>query len=384
MAEVSLEGLIKHFDRTEAVRSLDLRVADWEFLVLVGPSGCGKTTVLRLIAGLETPTAGRIFIGGQSVENLPARKRDIAMVFQNYALYPHMNVYRNMAFGLEQRGAPEAETRRRVHEAARMLGIAECLDRKPRQLSGGQRQRVALGRAIVRKPSVFLFDEPLSNLDAKLRVKMRGELVKLHRRLEATIVYVTHDQVEAMTMGQRIAVMNEGRLLQVGTPREVYHRPANLFVAGFIGSPSMNFLNASLETAGEGVTLRVDRSEITLPDDGRPWADTTPGSVVLGVRPEDVQVLPVSPKASGGGALSGKIEVVEHLGAETYLELNAGKHQITARVNASQVWEIGQQVTLQMDPASIRLFDPKTEEALPGRHLHEAPMAAGPRQETGT
>ena len=252
MAEVSLEGLIKRFDRTEAVRSLDLQVADWEFLVLVGPSGCGKTTVLRLIAGLETPTAGRIFIGGQSVEDLPARKRDIAMVFQNYALYPHMNVYRNMAFGLEQRGAPEAETRRRVHEAALMLGIAECLDRKPRQLSGGQRQRVALGRAIVRKPSVFLFDEPLSNLDAKLRVKMRGELVKLHRRLEATIVYVTHDQVEAMTMGQRIAVMNEGRLLQVGTPREVYHRPANLFVAGFIGSPSMNFLNASLENRGRG------------------------------------------------------------------------------------------------------------------------------------
>ncbi|MFQ5913763.1 MAG: ABC transporter ATP-binding protein [Nitrospinota bacterium] len=364
MAEVYLEGLEKRFDRTVAVDSLDLRVADREFLILVGPSGCGKTTVLRLIAGLETPTSGRIRIGGTPVEHLPAQKRDIAMVFQNYALYPHMDVYRNMAFGLEQRKVPKGEIRRRVLDATVILGIGDLLDRKPRQLSGGQRQRVALGRAIVRKPSVFLFDEPLSNLDAKLRVKMRAELVRLHRRLDTTIIYVTHDQVEAMTMGQRIAVMNEGRMQQVGPPMDVYRNPANRFIAGFIGSPPMNFIEARLEPGEPKPTVTVEGKRLLRVGVRDSAARGQARQVVLGVRPEGIRVLTAAPAESTPDLLSGRIEVVERLGAETYLEVAVGRHQITARVEGVQSWETGQQVGLRLDPASVRLFDPETEEAI--------------------
>ena len=375
MAEVSLEGLTKRFDRAEAVKSLDLRVVDREFLVLVGPSGCGKTTVLRIVAGLETPTEGHVRIGEDPVERLPPQKRNIAMVFQNYALYPHMDVYRNLAFGLEQRKVPKEEIRRRVHEAAIILGIAETLNRKPRQLSGGQRQRVALGRAIVRKPAVFLFDEPLSNLDAKLRIKMRAELVKLHRRLDATIIYVTHDQVEAMTMGQRIAVMNEGRLQQVGLPLEVYHHPANLFVAGFIGSPSMNFIDAELEPGTPGPALRID-GKIGLSLGRESGIETdVPRSVVIGIRPEAIRLSLGASERNQEVFLSGTVEVVERLGSETFVEIAAGRRLITAKLGGDARWEVGQNVALAVEPGALRLFESETGKAIP------APGAEPPHAE---
>src|SRR5271163_258739 len=257
MAQVALRNIVKTFDKTPAVRGIDLNIADREFIVLVGPSGCGKSTTLRMIAGLEECTEGEIYIGDQLVNDVPPKDRDIAMVFQNYALYPHMTVFENMSFGLRLKKFPKAEIKLRVENAARILDITELLDRKPRQLSGGQRQRVAMGRAIVRNPKVFLFDEPLSNLDAKLRVQMRTEIKKVHQKVKTTTVYVTHDQVEAMTLADRVVVMNAGRIEQVGSPNDLYHHPATRFVAGFMGSPAMNFIRCRLEENGAGLRVRI-------------------------------------------------------------------------------------------------------------------------------
>src|SRR5512144_1397414 len=289
MSEVALRSVVKRFDDVEAVRAIDLDIPDNEFVVLVGPSGCGKSTTLRMIAGLEEVTSGNISIGGEVVNDLPPKDRDIAMVFQNYALYPHMTVYDNMAFGLKMRKFPKPEIEKRVREAADILGIQELLKRKPRQLSGGQRQRVALGRAIVRHPQVFLFDEPLSNLDAKLRVQMRVELKKLHERLGTTAIYVTHDQVEAMTLGDRVVVMRDGRVQQVGDPMELYNSPANRFVAGFIGSPAMNFAPVRIVAEKDGLWVIGDgiRLKVPMPLTNRlgPYAGS---DVTMGIRPEDL------------------------------------------------------------------------------------------------
>src|SRR5246500_4647331 len=266
MAQVALRNIVKTFDRTPAVQGINLDIADREFIVLVGPSGCGKSTTLRMIAGLEEATSGEIYIGDQLVNDVPPKDRDIAMVFQNYALYPHMTVFENMSFGLRLKKFPKAEIKERVQGAARILDITELLDRRPKQLSGGQRQRVAMGRAIVRNPKVFLFDEPLSNLDAKLRVQMRTEIKRVHQKVKTTTVYVTHDQVEAMTLADRVVVMNGGRIEQIGTPQELYHNPKTRFVAGFIGSPAMNFMPARLESNGSGLSLRVsDKYAFPLP-----------------------------------------------------------------------------------------------------------------------
>src|SRR5579885_502602 len=288
MAQVTLRSLVKRFDRTEAVRGIDLDIADTEFVVLVGPSGCGKSTTLRMIAGLEDASAGEILIGGELVNDLPPKDRDIAMVFQNYALYPHMTVFENMSFGLRLKKFPKAEIKERVEQAARILDITELLQRKPRQLSGGQRQRVAMGRAIVRHPKVFLFDEPLSNLDAKLRVQMRTEIQKVNQTVNTTTVYVTHDQVEAMTLADRVVVMNHGVIEQVGPPQELYHNPATRFVAGFIGSPAMNFLPGRIEGANNALAVRLsDTISLPIPasriDRYGPYKDK---QVIFGIRPE--------------------------------------------------------------------------------------------------
>ncbi len=315
-------------------------------MVLVGPSGCGKSTTLRMVAGLETPTAGHIYIGDEEVTEVPPQERDIAMVFQSYALYPHMTAFQNMAFGLEVRGISKKEIRERVEAAAEILGIRELLGRRPGQLSGGQRQRTALGRSIVRQPRAFLFDEPLSNLDASLRVGMRAELSQLHRRLEATIIYVTHDQVEAMTMGQRIAVMNDGRLQQCAAPLEVYCRPANLFVAGFIGSPAMNFFSGDLRSVGEAWEFRGASFKIGLPPSG----DFASGPATLGIRPEDLRL-------SAGGALGATVRVVEPIGSELYVHLTttAGATAI-ARAPADARVAVDERVGLELPASKLHIF----------------------------
>ena len=352
MAQVSLRNLTKAFDETVAVDELDLEVADGEFVVLVGPSGSGKTTALRLVAGLERPTAGSIFIGGNDVTAVPPKDRDIAMVFQNYALYPHMSVYENMAFGLQVRGFGKREIRDRVRDAAQILGIGALLDRKPGQLSGGQRQRTALGRSIVRHPSVFLFDEPLSNLDAGLRVEMRAELSQLHRRLNATILYVTHDQVEAMTMGQRIAIMNEGRLQQCAEPLEVYRRPANKFVAGFIGSPAINFFDGTVERAADGWLFGGNVFQLPVPCTGTPPA----GGVSLGARPEDLRL-------GDQGTFSAVVRVVEPIGSEVFVHLeSADGTRVVARVPADQKIAVDERLCVAIPPAKVHLFRADTGE----------------------
>src|SRR5438093_1385599 len=290
MAQVSLRKVVKRFDDTEAVRGIDLDIADKEFVVLVGPSGCGKSTTLRMIAGLEEISAGEIAVDGEVVNDVPPKDRDMAMVFQNYALYPHMTVYENMSFGLRLKRYPKEEIARRVQEAARILDITELLDRKPRQLSGGQRQRVAMGRAIVRNPKVFLFDEPLSNLDAKLRVQMRTEIKRVHQKVRTTTVYVTHDQVEAMTLADRVVVMNRGRIEQIGPPNELYHAPKTRFVAGFIGSPAMNFLPARLEQNGEGLLLRLSH-ELAFPvppNHSARYRASAGQDLIFGLRPKHI------------------------------------------------------------------------------------------------
>ncbi len=345
-----------------AVKHVNLDIHDREFMVLVGPSGCGKSTTLRMIAGLEEISSGTIAIGNRIVNDVPPKDRDIAMVFQNYALYPHMTVYDNLAFGLKLRKMPKTEIDRRVNEAADILGIHDYLQRRPKALSGGQRQRVAVGRAIVRKPEVFLFDEPLSNLDAKMRVQMRTEISKLHTRLETTMIYVTHDQIEAMTMGDRICVMKDGIIQQVDTPLNIYDSPANVFVAGFIGTPPMNFFNGHLEKENDLLYFRTETISIRIPDAWKTKAEPYTGKrVVFGIRPEDIgsdraEADPTSQK------ITAKVEVKEPMGAETYLYLDTGtKGSCIARVDAHRKMEIGQEITLAVSLAKAHLFDSETE-----------------------
>lgn len=366
MAEVRLESVCKKFEEVVAVRDFDLFIQDKEFVVLVGPSGCGKTTTLRMIAGLEEITSGRIFIGDRLVNRIPAKDRNIAMVFQNYALYPHMTVYENMAFGLEMRKTPKEEIRRRVQEAAEILGIGELLHRKPKQLSGGQRQRVALGRAIVRKPQVFLFDEPLSNLDAKLRVQTRLELKKLHSRLSTTAVYVTHDQVEAMTMGDRIVVMKDGLIQQVGSPLELYNFPANTFVAGFLGSPSMNFFRAALKREGSAVCVLKGSLRIDLPREKAAFLDGyREEEVIVGIRPEDLK--PVQEHVPGR-TFQVLVEVVEPIGNETYVDVEAGGVSLIAGVGRNVQVRPKDKLVLMPAMERIHLFDIRHEKTLCSQH----------------
>ncbi|MCL4515269.1 MAG: sn-glycerol-3-phosphate ABC transporter ATP-binding protein UgpC [Firmicutes bacterium] len=368
MAKVVLEHLFKKFGNVTAVSDASLEIKDKEFVVLVGPSGCGKSTTLRMVAGLEEITEGNIYIGDTLVNDVPPKDRDIAMVFQNYALYPHMDVYNNMAFGLKLRKFPKAEIDRRVKEAAKMLGIENLLERKPKALSGGQRQRVAVGRAIVREPKVFLMDEPLSNLDAKLRVQMRAEISKLHSRLQTTIVYVTHDQTEAMTMGDRIVVMKDGLIQQVGAPLEIYDYPVNVFVAGFIGSPSMNFINAVLEEAGEDVYINARAFRLKVPAktvaEFKSLKQYLGKEVIFGIRPEDIADKELTPNASEEATLTAMVDVIEPMGNETYLYLTAGDHSFVARVNAHTRATDGVKHPVVFAMDKIHLFDKDTEKAI--------------------
>ncbi|HEY3115793.1 MAG TPA: ABC transporter ATP-binding protein [Chloroflexota bacterium] len=356
MASVTLRGVTKRFGQVIAVSDLSLEVRDREFLVLLGPSGCGKTTALRLIAGLESPSAGEIRIGDRVVNSVSPKDRDIAMVFQNYALYPHMTVFDNMAFGLKMRKEPGRDIQRRVHEAADMLDIGRLLPRKPGQLSGGERQRVALARAIVREPQVFLMDEPLSNLDAQLRVHTRSELVKLQRRLQTTVIYVTHDQTEAMTMADRVVVLQGGLLQQVDEPQTLYDEPANRFVAGFIGSPGMNFFPGHIGATDAG--LFVKTGTIQLPLGGTPNRTVAPGqSVLVGVRPEDLLPAAELSRVGGQAAFQGSVDTIEPLGSEKLLHLIGGGTEFVARVDPRFPAAIGDQLSLAFDPKRAHLFD---------------------------
>jgi multiple sugar transport system ATP-binding protein len=367
MAEVRLRNLTKHFKSVVAVENLSLDIEDKEFLVLVGPSGCGKTTALRCIAGLEEATAGEIYIGDRLVNDVSPKDRDIAMVFQNYALYPHMSVYDNMAFGLKLRKFPREEIKRRVNDAAEMLGMQGLLNRRPKELSGGQRQRVALGRAIVREPKVFLMDEPLSNLDAKLRVATRAELIKLHRRLGITTIYVTHDQVEAMTMGDRIAVLNDGLMQQVDSPLHLYNQPANLFVAGFIGSPAMNFLDATVKATDGAWLVDAGDFRLRLPDARaealKPYADKP---VILGVRPDDIydRSLPAPVSAGADNTATLMVDVTEPMGAQVHAYLAAGQHSLVASLNADTRARDGEPLEVVFDMERAHIFDKQTEQAV--------------------
>jgi multiple sugar transport system ATP-binding protein len=364
MATVTYEHVTKRFETVVAVNDFDLEIPDKEFLVLVGPSGCGKSTALRLLAGLEEITEGNIYIGDRLVNRVPAKDRDIAMVFQSYALYPHMSVHDNMAFGLSLRKMPKEEIQRRVNQAAQILGIEELLKRKPRQLSGGQRQRVALGRAIVRDPAVFLLDEPLSNLDAKLRVQTRAELSKLHQRLGTTFIYVTHDQVEAMTMASRIAVMKDGVLQQVGEPQELYDRPGNTFVAGFIGSPAMNFFPATVKGDGQEMHLEIGGFRVPVPEER--VNDLVPykaKEIIFGIRPENIcdpKCQPVTFEAP----VKAMVDVTEVMGSEIFLHLVADGKPFLARVDPRTKARPGQEIQVSFDMTRMHAFDPKTEEAI--------------------
>jgi len=362
VASVILKNVTKRFKSMAAVDNLSIEVEDREFAVLVGPSGCGKTTALRMIAGLEDVTSGEIYIGDRLVNDVPPKDRDIAMVFQNYALYPHMNVRDNLGFGLRMRKFPRGEIDGRVQEAADILGIQELLDRKPKQLSGGQRQRVAVGRAIVRKPEVFLFDEPLSNLDAKLRVAMRAEISKLHQRLGATIIYVTHDQVEAMTMADRIFIMNTGALQQSGAPLEVYKQPANRFVAGFIGSPAMNFIEAKVVREKDAYFIDAVGFKMKLPEAFDPKIEPYAGrQVIFGLRPEDIAEHDPAAIGVNGNTLTARADVVETLGFETFVYLTCGPHAIVARMEAPErPLTVGQTLEVDLKMANTHLFDKET------------------------
>ncbi len=357
MANVQLKNVVKRFGDTEVIHGINLDIKSGEFVVFVGPSGCGKSTLLRMIAGLETTTSGDIEIGDTSVKDLPPRSRDIAMVFQDYALYPHKSVFENMAFGLRLRKTPEDEIKKRVDNAASILQIEHLLDRKPRQLSGGQRQRVAMGRAIVRDPKAFLFDEPLSNLDAQLRNEMRTEIKKLHARLGKTIIYVTHDQVEAMTLADRIAVLSAGNVMQYASPDEIYNRPAAKFVAGFTGSPSMNFAKATVNATGDGVLIAGAQTSL-----GYPRKSAAGKAVTFGVRPEDIAV---------GGTIAARVVVLEPLGAETLVTLAVGGDasgnnavEMVTRVTPDAGLKPGELITIAINPAKTHLFDLKTEFAI--------------------
>jgi len=363
MANVILKNLTKNFKEVIAVDNVSIEIKDKEFAVLVGPSGCGKTTTLRAIAGLEEATSGEIYIGDKLVNDVQPKDRDIAMVFQNYALYPHMDVYNNMAFGLKLRKFPKKEIDQRVQEAAEILGIENLLKRKPKQLSGGQRQRVAVGRAIVRKPKVFLFDEPLSNLDAKLRVAMRAEISKLHRKLGATIIYVTHDQVEAMTMADRMFIMNDGLLQQAGAPLEVYKKPNNKFVAGFIGSPAMNFIDSKVTKENGDYFIDAESFKVKIPQAFYPKiADYAGKEVIFGVRPEDLHnkefVSKITPSISN--TIKTKVEVIEPLGAEIFIYLTCGKYSVVGKMDARTQVEVEQNMEVVLDMEKTHIFDPKT------------------------
>ena len=362
MAEVNLRKIVKRYDEVEAVRGIDLDIADHEFVVLVGPSGCGKSTTLRMIAGLEDISGGDILIGGDVVNDVPPKDRDIAMVFQNYALYPHMTVAENMSFGLRLKRYPKAEIKSRIDEAARMLDIVELVDRKPKQLSGGQRQRVAMGRAIVRNPKVFLFDEPLSNLDAKLRVQMRIEIKKVHQKVRTTTVYVTHDQVEAMTLADRVVVMNHGRIEQIGTPTELYHSPATRFVASFIGSPSMNFIPCQVEEVGGKLHIRLS-DKVTLPVPAARAARyqkiPRTDKLLLGIRPE--HLTEASAHAEPGvEPFEAVLDVTEPMGMETLVYFVLHGAQVCGRVNPNAGAKDGAPMRLAMDLNNMHLLNEET------------------------
>jgi multiple sugar transport system ATP-binding protein len=351
MAEVSLKNISKSFGNTKVLHDVSVDISDGEFVVIVGPSGCGKSTLLRIVAGLEETSEGEIFIGDDKVNDVAPKNRSIAMVFQNYALYPHMNIYDNMAFGLKMKKEPKDKIKERVMHAAGILGIEDYLHRKPKELSGGQRQRVAVGRAIVRDPAVFLFDEPLSNLDAKLRVQMRNEIKKLHQSLKSTMMYVTHDQVEAMTMGDRIVVMKDGYLMQSDAPLEIYRRPVNRFVASFIGSPSMNFLEADLDSS-QDLTFVGSSYKLKVPEVERSNLEKYIGKrVTVGIRPEHFKI------NSKGKGLEVKIDVSELMGSESYLHAKMGETDLIARVSAQESLTMGEKIHLEVAPENLHLFD---------------------------
>ena len=368
MASVTFEHVYKRFGDVVAVNDLNIHVEDKEFLVFVGPSGCGKTTSLRLLAGLEEISDGQILIGDRVVNDVPPKDRDIAMVFQSYALYPHMSVYDNMAFGLKLRKTPKAEIDQRVREAGQILGIEHLLDRKPKQLSGGQRQRVAVGRAIVREPAVFLFDEPLSNLDAKLRVQTRAEISKLHKRLATTFIYVTHDQVEAMTMASRIAVMKDGLLQQIDTPQNLYDHPNNVFVGGFIGSPSMNFFDATLVESDGKLEINAGGFRLEVPGEkATEWRAHKGKEVIFGIRPEDIHSKEFAPPGILESDMAAKVDVTELMGNEIFLYcMSKDNKQFIARVDPRVRVTSGDQITLAVNMANAHIFDPKTEVSLAG------------------
>ena len=374
MARIVLDKVSKIFkgpkgEEVRAVNNVSLTIEDREFLVLVGPSGCGKSTTLRMMAGLEEVSCGTISIAGKVVNDVEPQDRDLAMVFQNYALYPHMTVYENMAFGLKLRRYPRAEIDLRVSQAAEILGITPLLDRLPRALSGGQRQRVAVGRAIVRQPKAFLFDEPLSNLDAQMRVQMRVEISRLHQRLAATIVYVTHDQVEAMTMGDRIAVLKNGEVQQIAGPLELYRRPANLFVAGFIGAPPMNFFRGVLSGDSDGLRFCGDGAPAgikvkLLPEQAAHLGSRVDKPIILGLRPEDVRLATDSPRTANGSVVEAVVELIEPLGAETHFHLKTGPHGFICRMPAAEPGKPGQKMFVVFDLTNCHFFDPTTELSL--------------------
>ena len=375
MAEVVLKDLTKMFKTVVAVNEMSLEIKDKEFLVLVGPSGCGKTTALRMIAGLEEATDGEIYIGERLVNDVSPKDRDIAMVFQNYALYPHMSVYDNMAFGLKLRKIPKDQIKDRVAQTADLLGLAELLNRKPKQLSGGQRQRVALGRAIVREPKVFLMDEPLSNLDAKLRVQTRAELIKLHRRLGITTIYVTHDQVEAMTMGDRIVVMKDGFVQQVDPPLGLYNNPANMFVAGFIGTPSMNFVPAKIVNGSQGYAIDGACFTVKAPGEkAEALKDYVDKEVVFGVRPEDIfdKNLTNLLQATPDNTIKAMVDVIEPMGAVVTMYLTCGDHSLIATIDAETKAREGEDIELVLDMVKTHVFDKESEKAVYQRSEVEA------------
>jgi len=363
MASVTYEHVFKRFGEVVAVNDLNIQIEDKEFLVLVGPSGCGKTTALRLLAGLEEISDGRILIGDRLVNDVAPKDRDIAMVFQSYALYPHMSVFDNMAFGLKLRKTPKEEIKRRVQEAAEILGIEQLLERKPRQLSGGQRQRVAVGRAIVREPKVFLFDEPLSNLDAKLRVETRANISKLHNRLQTTFIYVTHDQVEAMTMASRIAVINNGIVQQLDTPQKLYDSPANVFVAGFMGSPAMNFFKAKVQRSNGTLIVDSGAFQTTVPASRASRCEPYVGKdVIFGIRPEDIHDPSLTPTEIQPSLVETSVDVTELMGNEIFVYLVAGGMNFVARVDPRTSMRTGQKVQVAFNMDNMHLFEPSGDQ----------------------
>lgn len=371
MAEVVLKDIYKEYvEGTPVVQEFNLEIQDKEFVVFLGPSGCGKTTTLKMIAGLEDITRGEIYIDGKLVNDAAPKDRDIAMVFQSYALYPHLTVFENMAFSLRARKFPQDEIKERVERTAELLRIRDLLDRRPRFLSGGQRQRVALGRAIVRKPKVFLMDEPLSNLDAKLRVHMRFELNKIHRELEATIIYVTHDQIEALTLGDRLVLMKDGIVQQIGDPRTMYNRPANVFVAGFIGSPSMNFLEGKLDAENGSLWLDLDAFRLQVPPEAKKLDDYIDKNVIVGFRPEDISDKDRAGFASPGNVMTARIDVIEPIGSEELLYVSAGKHTFVAEIQeisggaSKKRALVEKEIELAFNMDKLHLFDPETENAI--------------------